>query len=167
MRKGQYRLGLFGFGVAIFLLGVSMQAWAADKLTLSNSVFQDIEIKNADGKSEIKRIPVETAFPGSELLYVITYKNTGDKPAEDVVISNPLSKELLYKDQSANGNNATVTVSVNGGKNYGEITTLRIPTTDGADRPAKVEDITDIQFKLSKPVLPEESGTVSFWVVLK
>ncbi|MBI3753983.1 MAG: DUF11 domain-containing protein, partial [Deltaproteobacteria bacterium] len=147
-------------GLSVFLCSVSVLAFAADqpvpdKLMLSNAVFQEVEVVNADGKKEIKRVPADTALPGSELIYVITYKNSSDKPAEDVVINNPLAKELLYKDKSASGENAVVSVSVDGGKHYGDLAILRIPTTEGASRPAEVSDITDLQFKLSKQVLPQ------------
>jgi uncharacterized repeat protein (TIGR01451 family) len=156
-----------GLGVVVFLFAVSSAAIAADKLVLSNSVFQEVEVTNADGKKEIKQVPVSTAFPQSELIYVITYKNTGDKPAEDVVINNPIAKELVYKDQSGKGANAVLSVSVDGGKNYCDLPVLRIPTKQGADRPAQVTDITDLQFKLKKQVQPQEEGTVSFRAVLK
>ena len=158
---------LLGLGVAIFLSGVSAWAIAGDKLALSNAVFQEIEVTDADGKKEIKQVPAATAFPGSELIYVITYKNIGDKPAEDVVINNPLAKELIYKDQSAKGDNAAVTLSVDGGKNYDDLAKLRIPTPDGIGRPAQVDDITDLKFTLRNKVLPQEEGTVSFRAVLK
>ncbi|MBI3753978.1 MAG: hypothetical protein HY266_08070, partial [Deltaproteobacteria bacterium] len=144
-----------GLGLSIFLCSISIPAFAADNLLLSNAVFQEVEVVNADGKKEIKRVPADTALPGSELIYVITYKNSSDKPAEDVVINNPLAKELLYKDKSASGENAVVFVSVDGGKHYGDLAILRIPTTEGASRPAEVSDITDLQFKLSKQVLPQ------------
>ncbi len=158
---------LYALGIAVFLCAASTLATAADKLALSNAVFQEIEVTDSDGKKEIKRVPAATVLPGSELIYIITYKNTGDKPAEDVVVNNPLAKEFLYKDQSAKGENATVSVSVDGGKHYGDLAKLRIPTTEGASRPAQVTDITDLQFKLSKKILPNEEGTVSFRVVLK
>ena len=154
-------------GIAVFLFAAAQAAIAADKLVLSNEVFQEVEVTDSEGKKEMKQIPVSTAFPRAELIYVITYKNTGDKAAEDVVINNPLSKELLYKDQSGKGENAAFFVSVDGGKTYGDLATLRIPTTAGAFRPAQLDDITDLQFKLKKQVKPQEGGSVSFRAVLK
>jgi len=153
--------------VTVFLYSISISAFAADKLLLSNSVFQEIEVANSKGKKEIKRTEISTAMPGSELIYIITYKNPGNEPAEDVVIHNPLAKELLYKDQSAQGENAAIFVSVDGGKKYGDLAQLRIPTAKRAWRPAEARDVTHLRFKLSKPVQPQEEGTVSFRVVLK
>jgi uncharacterized repeat protein (TIGR01451 family) len=153
--------------LSVLFCSVSILAFAADKLILSNAVFQEIEVTDEQGKKEIKQVPASTALPGSELIYVITYKNPNDKPVEDVIINNPLAKELLYKNQSAKGDNTTVSVSVDGGKKYGDLAALRIPTTDGASRPAEASDVTHLQFKLNKKVLPKEEGTVHFRVVLK
>ena len=153
--------------LAVLFCFLSGLAFAADKLILTNAVFQEIEVTDEQGKKEIKQMPALTALPGSELIYVITYKNPGDKPVEDVIINNPLAKELLYKEKSAQGENANVFVSVDGGKKYGDLAALRIPTTDGASRPAEASDVTHLQFKLNKKVLPQEEGTVHFRVVLK
>ena len=158
---------LDGLGVAVFLCAVSTTVFAADKLVLSSAVFQEIEMTDAQGNKKIKRVPAATALPGSELIYVTTYTNTGDKAAEDVIINNPLAKELLYKNQSASGENAKIAVSVDGGKHYGDLAVLRIPTGDGDSRSAQVNDITDLQFKITNPVLPQTEGTVSFRVILK
>ena len=161
---------LCGLGIVGFLFTASIAVAAQDKtnkVVLSSAVFVEVEVENAEGKKEIKRMPVAKALPGSELIYVTTYKNTGDKPAENLIITNPLAKELIYKDQSAQGENAAFSVSVDGGKHYGDLSTLRIPTTEGATRPAQAGDITHLQFKLSNKVLPQEEGTVTFRVVLK
>jgi len=165
------KMKLFSWVVSVsafaLLCAVSTSALAADKLVVSSAVFQEVSVVNAEGKNEIQRVPVSKALPGSELIYVITYKNIGDKPVEDVVINNPLAKELLYKDQSAEGKDAAVAVSVDGGAHFGNLALLQIPTPDGASRLAEASDVTHLQFKLSKSVLPQEEGTASFRVILK
>ncbi|MEK7285953.1 MAG: hypothetical protein AAB035_01460 [Nitrospirota bacterium] len=153
--------------LGLCILFVETRADAKGNLDLVNEVFQEVIVVNEKGKPEIKQVPVTTSAPGSEMIYKITYRNMGDKPLENVVIHNPLAADLIYKDQSAQGDGTTILVSVDGGKKYGDIGELTIPTQDGESRPAKASDVTHLQFNLSKKIQPAESGTVTFRAILK
>jgi uncharacterized repeat protein (TIGR01451 family) len=155
--------------VGFFMLFVITPSYAKENLELFNEVFQEVEVVDEKGKKEIKQVPAVTAVPGTELIYLITYRNVGDKPLEHVVIHNPLASDLTYKDHSAQGEGASVLVSVDGGKEYGELAnlTIPIPTQEGEVRPAKASDVTHLQFKLAKKVQPAETGTVTFRTILK
>ena len=106
------------------VLAMSAFAWvgvadAAGGLQLSNRVFQEIEIKRADGETEHKTVPAAMVVPGNEVIYVITYENTGDKPADNVVVTNPVPAELEYV--SVLGPAPANQVSVDGGKHFGAL----------------------------------------------
>ena len=96
-------------------------AHAAGGLQLSNQVFQEIEVIGADGKPERKTVPAATVVPGTEVFYVITYRNTGDQPADNIAITNPVPAELEYV--SVLGPAPANQVSVDGGKQYGAVPT--------------------------------------------
>ncbi len=140
-------------------------AHAAGGLQLSNQVFQEIEVIGADGKPERKTVPAATVVPGTEVHYVITYRNTGDKPADSVAITNPVPAELEYV--SVRGPAPANQVSVDGGKQYGELASLYVTDADGKPRPAQAADVTHVRWMLNGALPPGNGGAVSFNARLK
>jgi uncharacterized repeat protein (TIGR01451 family) len=140
-------------------------AHAAGGLELRNEVFQEIEVIGADGKPERKTIPAATVVPGTELFYVISYRNTGDKPADNVAITNPVPAALEYV--SVLGPAPANLVSVDGGKQYGALASLSVTDTNGKPRPAQAADVTHVRWMLGTALSPGDGGAVSFKARLK
>lgn len=152
------------------MLAVSAFSWlgaaqAAGGMQLSNQVFQEIEVVGADGKPEHKTVPAATVVPGTEVFYVITYRNTGDKPADNVAITNPVPAELEYV--SAVGPAPMNQVSVDGGRQYGALASLSVTGADGKPRPAQTADVTHVRWMLNTALAPGSGGSVSFKARLK
>lgn len=156
---------LFNIILAGAALTCANFALAASSLQLSNQVFQELDVKGTDGKVERKTVPAATVVPGTEVFYVINYKNTGDQPAEKIAITNPMPSELEYV--STIGPSATGEVSVDGGRNYGDLANLTVTGTDGASRAAKSSDVTHVRWKLASSLKPGDEGKVSFRAKLK
>lgn len=152
------------FFIFTFLLFAEI-AHAGDNLTLTGAVFQEMEIKNADGKIERKMMQAETVVPGTEVVYVITYQNKGAKPAEKVVITNPVPKELEYI--MVMPSVAKFDVSVDEGKKYDDLQRLNIKDSDGKRRPARATDVTHLRWAIPSDVAPGKTGAVSFRARLK
>ncbi len=150
------------FVLASAALVWSSHAGAADALQLTNEVFQEIEIKNPDGKIDRKIVPAAKVVPGTEVLYVITYKNDGDQAAEKVIVTNPVPKELEYVSAASIAGESAAEVSVDGGKNYGALSRLTVTGADGKSRPATSSDVTHVRWSLKSVVKPGEEGKVSF-----
>ena len=140
-------------------------AHAAGGLQLSNQVFQEIEVIGADGKPERKTVPAATVVPGTEVFYVITYRNSGDKPADNIAITNPVPAELEYV--SVLGPAPANQVSVDGGKQYGALASLSVTGADGKSRPAEAADVTHVRWMLNTALPPGDGGAVSFKARLK
>jgi uncharacterized repeat protein (TIGR01451 family) len=140
---------------------------AAHALVLTNEVFQEIEIKGPNGKIERKTVPANKVVPGTEVFYVITYKNDGDKPAEKVIVTNPVPKELEYVTAASIAGESAAEVSVDGGKNYGALSRLTVAGADGKPRPATTSDVTHVRWSLKSIVEPGDEGKVSFRAKLK
>lgn len=140
-------------------------AHAAGELQLSNQVFQEIEVIGADGKPEHKVVPAAMVVPGTEVFYVITYRNTGDRPADNVAITNPVPAELEYV--SVLGPAPASQVSVDGGKHYGALASLSMTGADGKARPAEAADVTHVRWMLNTELPPGDGGKVSFKARLK
>jgi uncharacterized repeat protein (TIGR01451 family) len=150
----------------VFLAGAVVvwagHARAADALQLTNEVFQEIEIKGPDGKIERKTIPATRVVPGTEVMYVITYKNEGDQPADDVIVTNPVPKDLEYVSAASITGESAAEVSVDGGKTYDTLSRLTVTDADGKRRAAKSSDVTHVRWSLKSAVKPGEEGKVSF-----
>jgi uncharacterized repeat protein (TIGR01451 family) len=151
--------------VAMSALSWLGPAQAAGGVQLSNQVFQEIEVVGADGKPEHKTVPAATVVPGTEVFYVITFRNTGDKPADNVAITNPVPAELEYL--SVLGPAPMNQVSVDGGKQYGALASLSVTGADGKPRPAQTADVTHVRWMLNTALPPGSGGSVSFKARLK
>jgi uncharacterized repeat protein (TIGR01451 family) len=140
-------------------------AHAAGGLQLSNQVFQDIDVIGADGKPGHKSVPAAMVVPGTEVFYVITYRNTGDRPADNVAITNPVPADLEFI--SVVGPAPGTQVSVDGGKQFGALTSLSVTGADGKPRAAQTADVTHVRWMLATALLPGSGGSVSFRARLK
>lgn len=139
-------------------------ASAAGGVELSAAVFQQLEVKAADGSTATKTVPTTTVVPGTKVTYVVTYRNTGAEPAEAVTINNPVPAELVYV--AAAGDRAVDAVSVDGGTQYGALAELTVTGEDGQSRPAQATDVTHLRWVLG--TLPAGAeGTVSFVAQVK
>jgi uncharacterized repeat protein (TIGR01451 family) len=151
------KIFLFAFAaIALFWFGA---VHAKAGVELKNEVFQEIEVKGQDGKVERKTVPASKVVPGTEVQYVVTYKNASDQTAGQVAITNPIPKELEYISAAGAGN---AEVSVDDGKNYGALAALRVVGPDGKSRPAKASDVTHVRWRLDSPLKPGDEGKVSF-----
>jgi len=103
--------------------------------------------------------------PGTEVFYVIRYRNTGDQPADKVAITNPVPAELEYV--SVLGPGPANQISVDGGKQYGALSSLSVTGADGKSRPAEAADVTHVRWMLNAALAPGEGGSVSFKARLK
>ncbi|MGQ0430759.1 MAG: hypothetical protein ACT4UQ_12575, partial [Gammaproteobacteria bacterium] len=106
-----------------------------------------------------------TVVPGTEVFYVITYRNVGDQPADGVAITNPVPVELEYV--AALGLGPANQVSVDGGKHYGALAGLSVTDADGKSRPAQAADVTHVRWMLASALRPGDGGRVSFKARLK
>jgi uncharacterized repeat protein (TIGR01451 family) len=150
-----------------FALAPVAPAAAQNGMELTAQVFQELEARGKDGKTQKNRVPATTVVPGTEVIYVITYRNKGAQPAEKVVINNPVPADLAYRGNSASGQGTQFRVSVDGGKNYGVLPSLRVAGADGKARPAQPADVTHLRWTLARAVPPGAEGRVSYRAVVK
>ena len=139
----------------------------ASALELKSDVFQEVEIADKTGKKVKQMQALTRALPGQEVIYVTTYRNKGAKPAENVVITNPLSPNLVYQPGSAQGAGMRAEVSVNGGKVFGALEKLTVPTPDGKSRPATAADVTTVRWSLIGPLKTGGEGKVTYRALVK
>jgi uncharacterized repeat protein (TIGR01451 family) len=122
----------------------------------------EVVVKAADGREETKRVPAAKVLPGTTVIYTLHAKNASDKPASDVVVTDPIPEQVEYVDGSSTGEGARVSFSVDGGKSWGPKEQLKVKGADGAMRAALPADFTHIRWQFEKPLAPGESRAVSF-----
>ena len=158
----------FTFSLTLVLFaGVGMLR-AEEKGIIDLRMVAEVEVKviNEDGEMEVKRVPAEKVIPGDVIMYTIYYSNKGTKPAEEVVIINPIPEHMIYKINSAHGKGTVITYSVDDGKTYTIPEDLKVSDDMGRNRPAKVSDFTHIRWAIAEPLEAGTSGLVGFLAIL-
>lgn len=137
-------------------------AWA-QAVNVETRLFVETYITGKDGAIERQLKPAATVTPGDRLVYVVTYRNAGRQPATDFALTNPIPKHVEFAGEETAGSE----VSVDGGKTWGAITTLRIANADGTTRAARRDDVTHLRWRLTQPIAPGAEGQVTFKARLK
>jgi len=139
----------------------------SNPILMKNVAETEVEVRNAQGVVEKKRVPVEKAIPGTEVIYTTTFTNNGAKPASNIVITNPVPANTAYVAGSAFGDNTDVTFSIDNGKTYLPADKLRVRTADGRERAAVPADYTHVRWAYRGELAPAKTGTAGFRAVIK
>ena len=155
------------FCTAMLLMAFQLPTQAASaSIELKSTAEREITVEK-NGKKETHRIPVDQAVPGDEIIYTTTFKNTLNIPAGDIVITNPVPNDSIYKGNTTTGKNMVITFSVDGGQTYATPDKLAVKTTDGKTRPALAADYTHLRWIYQGMLGAGKSGEVNFRAVIK
>ena len=152
---------------AVLLTAFQLPAHAASASVEVKSIAEREIVGVTNGKKETRRAAVDKAVPGDEIIYTTTFRNLADKPAANIVITNPVPNDSIYKGDSAAGANTVITFSVDGGKRYAAPGKLSIRTKEGKTRPAQPADYTHIRWTYKGALGAGKSGEVSFRALIK
>lgn len=161
------------FRIPLFILGSALMALAAQAapqsgVELHTAATQEKTTVAADGSKHTEMVPAARVLPGTEVTYTITYHNTDKKPADSVVVNDPVPAHMDYVDGSAQGANTVIEYSVDGGKTWaGSLDKLSVKNADGTTRTAMAKDCTNLRWTVKGSVAGGASGTVSFRAVLQ
>lgn len=161
-----FRLSLFA--VSILMFAVAAQAAEPGSIKLQTIAQQEKVIVGKDGVKHTEIVPAGRVLPGVEVIYTIKYTNVSKKPAENVVVNDPIPEHMIYVDGSAIGNGTAISYSVDGGKHWSAmLETLEINNGNGTTRSATARDVTDIRWVVKGKLAPGATGDVSFHAVLQ
>ncbi len=100
--------------------------------------------------------------PGDQLVFSTTYRNTSKQPVSDFVVTNPLPASVMLSPAGADAH----TVSVDGGKTWGNLAGLTVGDGQGGKRPATANDVTHLRWVL--PVIaPGASGKLTYHAIVR
>lgn len=143
-------------------------AQAKPEIALSMLAEKEITIIE-EGVEVTKRVEAETIEPGEVIHYTLTYSNSGDEAATDVVVSNPIPSDTVYILESARGDNADITFSIDGGNTYKKpnVLTYKVKVNGKwEERSATAERYTHIRWIIDR-IDNGSSGNVFYSVRIK
>jgi uncharacterized repeat protein (TIGR01451 family) len=149
----------------LLLSGIALAQQGTIKLEHKAEQWQSII--GEDGAEQVQLVEATNVVPGEKVLFTVTYANTGDQPAENVTITNPVPEHMVYVDDSAAGDNTSILFSADGGENFAAASDLRVSNDDGSQRPASASDYTHVRWVVQSDIAPGTSGAVQFAAVVK
>ncbi|MBL0923914.1 MAG: DUF11 domain-containing protein [Sphingomonadaceae bacterium] len=142
---------------------VASTTFAATPLQLVSDVFVERQVVKPDGSKTVILEKPNLVTPGDNLVFVVRYKNVGGATASNFVVTNPLPAAVAF-DGTSDG---LETVSVDGGKSWGFLGTLRVTKPDGTLRPALRSDVTHIKWNLNQTLTAGAEGKLIFRGIVK
>lgn len=143
-------------------LVLSLNAQAEEgKLEIKTVVQKEEQVTDANGKTTVQLVAVESVVPGEEVIYTVSYTNISDEKTDNIVITNPIPAQLTYVQGSAFGPGTQITFSVDGGKTFGSPETLLV-NDNGLERSATAEDFTNIRWQVTGELNSGDRGFARF-----
>lgn len=150
------------FGLILAALVAPGTAMAADQVALDSNVFVERSVTGVDGKAHVVRAAPKPVFPGDRLLFVLTFRNQGAKPAENFTVTNPIPRSVTFV-----SNEGDAEYSVDGGHSWGRLAMLKVKRAEGSLRAAQPDDVTHVRWTLARPIPVGGSGSVTFHGLVK
>ena len=147
--------------ILLFLLLSPVSGHAADAIALDSSV--EREMPAAGGKTKTVLEEPKVVIPGDRLVFILQYRNTGTQSAKDFVVTNPMPAPVAYQGTS----DTVAQVSVDGGRMFAPLASLKVREADGAERAARPEDVTHVRWVLHEPIAAGAQGKLSFRGVVR
>jgi uncharacterized repeat protein (TIGR01451 family) len=157
---------------APLLICSGSKAWA-QKENPEMSITIDVKKEVRLFKNEkwiVERVPVEKTQRDDILVYTITYNNEGTSEAKDTMIVDPVPKGTIFMLGSAEGKDAEIHYSIDGGHHFQRPPIKYIIRKPGGTREeisAPAEMYTHIKWLIRKSVLPGESGQLIFKAIVQ
>jgi uncharacterized repeat protein (TIGR01451 family) len=144
--------------LALLALLAPATAFAAQDVSLTSKVFVERVKPGADGKPVTVREEPGVVTPGDRLVFVLGYRNGGAQPATGFTLTNPIPPSVAF----TGSEDSSATVSVDGGKSWGALASLKVVQADGTSRPAVAADVTHIRWSFGRPIAAGTGGELSF-----
>ena len=153
------------FAIALTLLSATAATGqqAPAPVSIKSTGFVVKQETDAAGKSHNVLKALNRVLPGDVVVFALDYRNGGSKPVANFVINNPVPAAVTFTGTEERW----AVVSVDGGKSFGPLVTLKIPKGDGTLRAAVAADVTAIRWTVPQPIPVGASGKVQFYGVVK
>lgn len=144
------------------------------QVQLNLAAAKKIVEQTSDGKQQVSWQSLQgnvTVQPGDVIRYTVTGANKGDRPASNLVVTQPIPSQTAYiLNSSATINNtATVTYSIDNGKTFVAKPTVQVKLADGKveTRPAPAEAYTHVRWKFTNAIAAKSTVSAAYQVRVK
>ena len=137
---------------------------AAGPLQVTTGVRVEKRIAASDGTTRIQLSEAHKVVPGDHVTLTVSYRNQSDQPLGNVVLANPVPRNMVFRGVLADGPVPELTVD---GARFGPLAGLTARTATGASRPARLDDVTAVRWRLNQPVPAHGAGTLGFHAEVK
>jgi uncharacterized repeat protein (TIGR01451 family) len=141
----------------LLAIAAPSRAFATNNVMLSSMVLLERTVSDGAGRSRVVLEEPKTVTPGDRLVFILAYRNAGVAPASDFIVTNPLPAAVAFQ-----GNADGAQVSIDGGKSWGALPSLRVHGPDGRWRDARPEDVTHLRWALKQAIPAGAKGKLSF-----
>lgn len=149
--------------LALCVLVSPSVALAAGEIGVVSEMFVEKTVVQPNGTPKTLLVTQKSGPPGTRLLFTHSYHNASKVPVANFGMTNPMPAGVDF----FGSDDASATVSVDGGKNWGSLGTLKVRGADGALRAARPEDVTHVRWALKTPIPAGGAGKLSFHGVVK
>ncbi len=139
---------------------------AAEQFKHEHAMFKEKSVKQDDGSEKTVLEKVKSVLPGEELVGVMKYEYTHAVQADNVVFSLPVRKEFAYVEGSAT-DEKYVWFSTDNGKTFQRMKDLIVKMPSGAERPATGNDVTNLEWRMARPIQKGEKGELSYRIIVR
>lgn len=115
-----------------------------------------------NGVSKVQLVEPTVVTPGDHLLFTTRYHNDGAQAVTNFVVTNPLPTAVALSSEAVSGTE----VSVDGGKTWGQLGTLKVAGSEGGDRTATAADVTHVRWTIPA-IAPGASGEVQYHGIVR
>lgn len=182
------RIGWMGFGtgICVAVAGVLAAPGFANLQQANSTIAQvqksaPVQLRLAAERQTIEQTPqgertvwrpLEGAIsPGTLVRYLVSGRNTSDRPVNNLVIVQPVPKQTVYLLNSARTNRgvATLTYSIDNARSFSGKPTIRVKAADGTltTQPAPAAAYTHIRWQFTTPIAPSSSVEGSYQVKVR
>jgi uncharacterized repeat protein (TIGR01451 family) len=142
------------------------------KVQLTLGAEKKVTTTDAQGKKLVVWQPLKGSVsvqPSDVLRYTVSSENAGDKPAKNLVVTQPIPQRTAYILASAQANGAALTFSIDAGKTFVDKPMVKVKLADGKEalRPAPAEAYTHIRWNYSDSVKPASAVRSVYEVAVK
>ncbi len=162
----KYALAFFALSVPAALLAQAKPVVVPAGGGLVSVVSETFVVRqetDAKGQKVNKLYPAKRVVPGDVLVLKYSYTNTGSAPAAKFVVNTKVDSALKLTEIREKW----AVVSVDGGKSFGALATLKVKGADGKLRSATTDDISNVRWTLAQPVAPAGKGDVMYFGVVR
>jgi uncharacterized repeat protein (TIGR01451 family) len=145
---------------------LAMMSMAHANLSISSISLQEQTKITSSGEKVKEWVKASKVVPGTVIRYVNTIENSGDKPAMQLVVNNPIPENMEYvANTAACEGSCSITYSVDGGKSFNQPEKLFVG--EGKERHmARAAEYTDIKWVVDSLAAMSQS-TVEYKARLK